>query len=268
MKEREISAGIGLVILFMVLFSTNYILRLSVSLVTILGLVELYKSFGFYKNKVLSVLACIMPTLVIFINILDRKYFLPVLYVYVLILFVSLILKSKEISIKDVSLILSLTAVITFFFFYVAIIRDMENGSIYIWAVFIAGWLTDTFAFFSGMFFGRHKLAPLVSPKKTIEGSIGGILGSTLGFLVYGYIVENFIGGMSANYLYLAILGVFGSIIAQIGDLSASAMKREYGIKDFGNIMPGHGGILDRFDSIIFVAPFVYYFITYFNIFY
>ena len=126
-----------------------------------------------------------------------------------------------------------------------------------IWLIFIIAWATDTFAYFTGYFLGKNKLCPTISPKKTVEGAIGGIIGSTVSCIVFSmYFIE-------ANLIYVALLGSIGSVIAQMGDLFASKIKRYIGIKDFGNIMPGHGGILDRFDSIIFVAPIVYYFLFY-----
>lgn len=124
----------------------------------------------------------------------------------------------------------------------------------YILVPLIIPFLSDSCAMFSGMLFGKHKLAPDISPKKTKEGSIGGLLGGTLAILVYGYIIHLVLGA-DVNYLFLAIYGLLGSAISQIGDLSFSYVKRQNNIKDFGSIFPGHGGVLDRFDSVIFCAP-------------
>ena len=124
-------------------------------------------------------------------------------------------------------------------------------GKIYVWLIFIIAFATDTCAYFAGYAFGKHKLIPKVSPKKTIEGSIGGILGSTLICLAFGYY-------FNIDLKVIVILGFLGSIVAQVGDLFASSVKRYVGIKDYGKLIPGHGGILDRFDSVILVAPFVY----------
>ncbi len=132
------------------------------------------------------------------------------------------------------------------------------EGTIYIWLVFITAWGTDTFAYISGNLFGKTKLCPKLSPNKTVEGSVGGILGTALLTLIFAKYFELF---PLWNFVLLSFLG---SIVAQLGDLTASKIKRITGIKDFGFIMPGHGGILDRFDSILFTAPFVYYFVNYF----
>ena len=126
----------------------------------------------------------------------------------------------------------------------------------YIMVPLLIPFLSDAIAMFSGMLFGKHKLAPDISPKKTMEGSIGGLLGGTIAVLLYGLILSQ-VTDIRVNLLYLAIYGLLGSAISQIGDLSFSYVKRQNGIKDFGTIFPGHGGVLDRFDSVIFCAPFI-----------
>lgn len=122
------------------------------------------------------------------------------------------------------------------------------DGKLYILIPLLAAWGSDTFALFAGMAFGKHKLAPVISPKKTIEGSIGGVVGAVVLLIIYGIAVHVSIP------LCIAI-GLFGAVLGQVGDLSFSIVKRKYGIKDYGKIFPGHGGVLDRFDSVIFVAP-------------
>jgi phosphatidate cytidylyltransferase len=133
-------------------------------------------------------------------------------------------------------------------------IRDFNDDGQFIYLlIFIGAWITDIFAYFTGFFFGKHKLIEDVSPKKTIEGSIGGIAFCALSFVAFGIIADIFFD-KDANLVFLAISGVFISIIAQIGDLIMSVIKRQYGIKDYGKIFPGHGGMLDRFDSILSVT--------------
>ena len=135
-------------------------------------------------------------------------------------------------------------------------ILNMPSGNVYILLPLLAAWGSDTCALFAGMAFGRHKLAPEVSPKKTIEGSIGGVIGAVVLSLIYAVGVH-FVCDYSLSTILLqyTVLGFFGSILGQIGDLSFSVVKRGSGIKDYGRIFPGHGGVLDRFDSVIFVAP-------------
>ena len=120
--------------------------------------------------------------------------------------------------------------------------------------IFVGAWITDIFAYFTGKFLGKHKLIPEVSPKKTVEGSIGGIVFCSLFFVLYGFILTKLVSISSISYIVLAIVGIIISIVAQIGDLTMSQIKRKFGVKDYGKIFPGHGGMLDRFDSIIAVA--------------
>jgi phosphatidate cytidylyltransferase len=138
-----------------------------------------------------------------------------------------------------------------------AILRGLPSGAWLLGFVLMGSWGCDVFAYFTGVLFGKHKLIPEISPKKTIEGSIGGIVFATLGFLLLGFIMSK-TGDASPNYIVLSVAGILCSVVSQIGDLIASLIKREHGIKDYGNIFPGHGGVLDRFDSILAVAPVLY----------
>ena len=139
------------------------------------------------------------------------------------------------------------------FFTYHMILIDMTEYRLFIWIVVIAAIGSDIFAYFTGYFLGKHKMAPNLSPKKTIEGAVGGLVGSSVLAWVFGMI---FMKDMAAVCL---ALGLFGGAAGMAGDLTASAFKRKMGIKDYGKLIPGHGGIMDRFDSVIFVAPVVYY---------
>ena len=143
-----------------------------------------------------------------------------------------------------------------FFMMFVAFINGMENGRILIWYAIIAAWGTDIFAYAVGKAFGKHKYTS-VSPKKSIEGCIGGTLGAVLVMLVYTYVVNTYLG-VNYSYLFIAGVGLILSLIGQIGDLAASSIKRYVDIKDYSNLIPGHGGMLDRIDSLIFLAPFAY----------
>ena len=134
---------------------------------------------------------------------------------------------------------------------FVYMTRIAKHGSHLVWLIFISSWVCDTAAYLSGMAFGKHRLAPVLSPKKSIEGAVGGVIGSTIVGFVFGGIV----GNHAAAY---AVISACGAVISQFGDLTASAIKRNHDIKDYGNIIPGHGGILDRFDSVIITAPVIY----------
>jgi phosphatidate cytidylyltransferase len=126
--------------------------------------------------------------------------------------------------------------------------------------IFISSWISDTCAYLVGVMIGKHKLAPVLSPKKSIEGSVGGIVGAAIFGAVFGAYLDSVLG-LSDFTIVLAIVGGVGSVISQVGDLAASAIKRNHDIKDYGKLIPGHGGIMDRFDSVIFTAPITYFLI-------
>ncbi len=140
---------------------------------------------------------------------------------------------------------------------YIYQIRISEDGLFSVWLIFLCSWGCDTCAYCVGVLFGKHKLAPILSPKKSIEGAIGGVVGAALLGALYALAVRNYLVMENAP-LYFAVICGAGAVISQFGDLIASGIKRQHGIKDYGNLIPGHGGILDRFDSIIFTAPLVY----------
>ena len=146
-----------------------------------------------------------------------------------------------------------------FGFFYVSVMlsyvyqtRMLAEGAVLVWLIFLSSWGCDTCAYCVGMLIGKHKMAPVLSPKKSIEGAVGGVVGAALLGVIYAVATHG------AMLEYAVICGV-GALISMVGDLAASAIKRNQGIKDYGKLIPGHGGILDRFDSVIFTAPVIYY---------
>ena len=161
----------------------------------------------------------------------------------------------------------------TFFgFFYVVVmlsfvyqIRIMPLGAFAVWLIFICAWGSDTFAYCVGLTLGKRRLAPQLSPKKSVEGAIGGVLGAALLGLLYALAINRF-SDVQVGVVAFAVIGAVGSVIAQVGDLAASAFKRHYEVKDYGRFIPGHGGVLDRFDSVIFTAPVIFYLVQFLGI--
>lgn len=154
--------------------------------------------------------------------------------------------------------------------FYVAVMlsgiyqtRMMEQGAYLVWLIFICSWGCDTCAYCVGVKFGKHKMSPVLSPKKSVEGAAGGLIGTFLLTAFYGMALRTQMGAQVSQVLMLAAISTVGGVISMVGDLAASAIKRNYGIKDYGTLIPGHGGILDRFDSVIFTAPVIYYLAKY-----
>ena len=179
-----------------------------------------------------------------------------VLWALVFIMFSELMLsffRAEKIPMEYIVMVLFAGFIQPMLFTSMVRIEMMEHGHLFLLMVFLIAFASDSFAYFAGMFCGRHRLAPELSPKKTIEGSAGGFLGTIAISLLYGLYMK--FTGMTVDFLVLAVYGFLGSLVGQLGDLSFSAVKRLYDVKDYGNLIPGHGGILDRFDSILFIAP-------------
>ena len=175
----------------------------------------------------------------------------------IVLLFINVIATSMKIEPKDIFATFFGICYVIGFLVFLPLLYSMPNGKFLIWYILIAAWGTDTFAYAVGMRFGKHKLTK-ISPKKSVEGSIGGTIGAVVLALIYTVIVQRYVD-LNLSYAFIAIATLALSILSQLGDLSASSIKREMDIKDYGNLIPGHGGMLDRIDSIIFVAPFAYF---------
>ena len=251
MRTRIIS-GLLLVPLFILIILGGIPLYIGEAIIISIAINEFYKAFEQKEIKPLYYIGYAFS-----FYLLIKNYFkLPIFYTYSMIFILFLISIASILRVKRNII----DIIVTFFgIFYVAILLDFivltmddfTKGKVYVWLIFIIAFMTDIFAYFAGYLFGKHKLIPKVSPKKTVEGSVGGILGSTLVCIVFGYFFE-------IDLAVIVFMGFFGSIVAQFGDLFASSIKRYVGIKDYGKLIPGHGGILDRFDSVILVSPFVY----------
>lgn len=255
MKIRIVSGIIGGLLLFLILITGGLILDIAVLIVSLIAIHEFSNALEKINNlKPLSIMNYLLAISLFVINLMNNfELVQPILFLYSITLFIILVL-NVDFSPLDISVTLFEGVYIVFFLFHVSLL----NGSNLIWLIFVFSIATDTFAYFIGIKFGKRKLSPQLSPKKTIEGSIGGIAGSLLATMVFVWIQD------TGHILELGLLSVICSVMSQIGDLTASRMKRLAGIKDYGNIMPGHGGVLDRFDSVLFTAPIVYYYMYFF----
>lgn len=265
MKLKRILSGvIGLPIVALILiFGNIYVIDVVFSIVAIIAIHEYFNSFkeNCKPVKWLGYLSCI---LIAFIHVIPSEYWLTTLALSIAIiiatLFIQIVVTNMKTTIKDIMVTFFGICYITFFLIFIPLLHGMENGKYLIWFILIAAWGTDTCAYFVGSKFGKHKFSK-ISPKKSIEGCIGGTIGSVIIALIYTFAI-NKLAGLDISYIYIALIGALLSILSQIGDLSASSIKRTVGIKDFGNLIPGHGGMLDRIDSIIFIAPFAYFLIS------
>lgn len=141
---------------------------------------------------------------------------------------------------------------------FIYLTRALPMGVFLVWLIFICSWGCDTCAYCVGMLFGKHKMSPVLSPKKSVEGAVGGIVGTMIISFVFLFVFKNKIGIEGTNIIIISLLSAIGAFLSMVGDLCASAIKRNYNIKDYGNLIPGHGGVLDRFDSVIITAPLIY----------
>lgn len=275
MKKRIIAALIMIPLTVAVLLAGNKIVSAAVALLAIAATYEICVSYGFNKRGNRAALLYVMLS-TLFVGLLtasSSRLFVSSdivhmgFFVYLFAGFIIILLNHGKIKVRDLMSAVALCSAVTFFFMYAVNIRtDFAQGRLLLWIVPIGACMTDTFALFIGKYFGKRKLAPSISPKKTVAGSVGGIVGAVASLLVYGAALTLMKPEIRVNFPALGILGLLSSIAAQVGDLSMSAVKREAGIKDYGNIIPGHGGILDRIDSIVFTAPLVYWFLKYITV--
>jgi len=256
MKER-ISSGIIMLPLLLVVYFGGKILIAGCFLIGILGVHEFYSSFRKIRTKPSFTIALLSAFALYAIDLLAIRpdwymaWFAFVVFISFLYLF-----QFEKRNLDDAMVTIIGIFYVIFFSYHVTLVDQINGYSILIWLIFLSAFGTDVMAYFTGLVLGRHKLCPKISPKKTIEGSIGGILGSVLLCGAFGmYFAEDLL-------IHCIIIGVLGGVVSQLGDLTASIFKRKIGIKDYGNLIPGHGGILDRFDSVLFTAPMTYYYIV------
>lgn len=245
--NRTISATLILIISFICIYLKGYALVGYSMAITIFCLIELFRTFKLNDVFMIGFSLIFSMGMLYSISISNENLVLTFFASYFLIISIYYLFFNKM-SIESLGRLL-------FSFIYISVPMGVFLKLGYtnlLWIVFLISWGTDTFAYLFGIIFGKHKLCPSISPKKTIEGALGGIFGSLILLNLFNYFV------LKNNIVFVTLSGIILSIVAQIGDLFASKIKREMGIKDFSNIIKGHGGFLDRFDSIIFVTPLVY----------
>ena len=256
----RLGSGIVLVILALIFIITGGDFLLGVcGVVSLIGLFELYRVFHIEKSP-----AGILGYLAVIVYYLNEKFsFIPeqmifVLGLLVLLMFVYVFTYPKY---HTEQLLAAFFGV-----FYVAVMlsciyqtRMLPNGAYIVWLILLCSWGCDTCAYAVGILIGKHKMTPKLSPKKSWEGAVGGVAGTILLTLLYCFIFQGRMGTTNRDIAFFTGICAVGAVISMIGDLTASAIKRNYDIKDYGKLIPGHGGIMDRFDSVIFTAPIIYY---------
>ena len=248
-------------IILMLFFAPSWVLPVVVSGLAMIALHEVLWSTGFVKNPKISGLAIVLAGLIPFWVFVGERMLpaLVTLFLYVVLLFAVAMKSHYTVTMEKMGGSFFLSIVIPYFLSTFIRIREMPDWRYYILLPFVVAWLSDAFALFAGMAFGKHKLAPVLSPKKTVEGAIGGVLGAALLGFLYGLLIRGRMTEIFEPEFVSAAACAVAAVISQIGDLAASAIKRNHNVKDYGHLIPGHGGVLDRFDSMIFTAPAVYF---------
>ena len=276
MKTRVITAIVGIIVLIGVMLTFNtLIFNLVIAAITLIALHEIYNALGFGKKEWLMYAVLVPYTLLVMTSNYQvmRALVMPVSFVLVTFYAIYLVVRNGTISYQKASGLLMFSGIVIFCFYSFIRLKELlpveqfgYDAVFFILLILCFAWGGDTCAYFAGRAFGKHKLCPVVSPKKTVEGAIGGVLG-TMVFgviitLVYSVAADRMEAFTRSNigvsmYVIIALLACVAAVLGIYGDLFASVVKRQCGIKDYGTIFPGHGGILDRFDSVMFIAPFV-----------
>lgn len=262
MKQRILSGAV--LVLFcaaIIVFDTSFplALNIAVALISVTAVYEIIKAMGLEKKWFLCLPSLAAAAAVPFC---DGDLQLLVYCLFTAAVFSAMIFYHHETTFKEVGVLYSMVVLIPSALQCLVALRGLNpsHGMYYVLIAVFAAWVADAGAYFAGTFFGRHKLCPEISPKKTVEGAVGGMIVNVAFMLLSGLVLSQGVygGTVQAHYLPLFLIGFFGSPISILGDLSFSLIKRSCHIKDFGQVIPGHGGILDRFDSVVFTAPFVY----------
>ena len=263
LKRVASSLIVAIAVAIMLLIPNKYIIGVFFALISFVAMNEYLNAVSKICKPIkwIAYLSCIMVFVINFVP--KEKIMIPFMFyipTVILLLFMNIIVTNMKITFKDMAYTLVGICYITFFMTFLSLIDGMQNGKILMVYILIAAWGTDVFAYLVGIKFGKHKFSK-VSPKKSIEGCIGGTLGAVIIALIYTYILNRFFN-FEFSYIYVTLSSIVLSLIGQIGDFAASCIKRYVDIKDYSNLIPGHGGMLDRIDSVLFIAPYAYLLFT------
>ena len=235
------------------------VMTIGILAVSLQGMWELYRVLGLDRQRMSIVGYCTAAAWFAALFLNRQDLLLPVLVLSLLVMMAFYVIAYPKYNAAQLMGVFFGFVYVALMLSYMVQIRALPNGAFLVWLVFISSWGCDTCAYCVGMLFGKHKMAPVLSPKKSVEGAVGGVIGAALIGMIYALVFRNHLTVFRNPLFAMAMTGALGGLISMVGDLTASAIKRNYGIKDYGTLIPGHGGILDRFDSVIITAPLVYY---------
>lgn len=257
MLKRTITGAFVISTVYLVLYFSYIpeVILMATSLLCVFAVYEIYHAAGISGNEVLFTLSIVTATLVVFWETPYYIEYITAFFILTFVTFTLLMLLQKQTKLNSSIITPYLTALVVLLICSVPKLRRCDNGIYYLSGAITLGFITDIAAYLFGRAFGKHKLAPTISPNKTVEGSIAGILFGVLSLLIIAVCLDA-TDVLRFNYAELCIYATLTSVVGEFGDLAMSSIKRICKVKDFGNILPGHGGILDRFDSQIFAVPF------------
>ena len=254
-RTRLISGILLVIAALLTIISGGYILYFTLLGISLIGMQELYKAMevrqGSFNLLEVGGYLCAVLYYAGLLLAFERFGMMAVVFAFLIIMFIYVFSYPKYQAGQIMAAYFGFVYVAVMLSF-VYLTRELPDGVFIVWLIFLCSWGCDTCAYCVGMLIGKHKMAPVLSPKKSVEGAIGGVVGAALLGAAYAAAVD----GPALEY---AVICAAGALISMVGDLAASAIKRNQGIKDYGNLIPGHGGILDRFDSMIFTAPVIYF---------
>lgn len=263
--ERLISGILLVIIALVTIIMGKDVLFVTIAIISLIGLSEILKVFKVHTKLpgVSAYLAAIGYFVLLRLEYME--YFMPMIIAYLMVLMAIYVFSFPKYHTNEIIPCFFGVFYVVIMLSYVYQVRMMEDGLYTVWLIFLCSWGCDTCAYLVGVMFGKHKMAPILSPKKSIEGAIGGLVGAALLGLAYAHIFKGNMTSINNPLILFPVVCVVGGLISMVGDLAASGIKRNNDIKDYGKLIPGHGGILDRFDSVIFTAPIIYYLISFMN---
>lgn len=267
--KRLITAGIGLpLVILLIVFGNKYVIDAVIAIIATMAMYEYSKCIS-QEAKFISWVGYLSAISIAFIHIVSDTVLSTIITlgvpIILFILFLNVIISDMKITFKDAAFTFIGILYIVGFIGFLPILYGVTgkiSGKMLIWFVIFTAWGTDAIAYIVGKNFGKHKFSK-VSPNKTVEGCIGGVIGAVILSLICAYVMNTYFNTEIA-YLTIAVLSAILSVIGQVGDFSASVIKRYFDIKDFSELFPGHGGMIDRIDSVMFIAPFAYFLLTMF----
>ncbi|MBR3646454.1 MAG: phosphatidate cytidylyltransferase [Lachnospiraceae bacterium] len=260
--ERLISGIILVIIALVTIILGGDVLIITLGLVSIEGLIEINRVFGIEKAVVGWISYVVAVAYYVLVRFDMSQYTTYLLVGLLIALMFVYVFKYPDIDTESIMAAMFGMIYVAIMLSYIYFVRMDDNGAYNVWLIFLCSWGCDTCAYVFGVAFGKHKMTPVLSPKKTVEGAIGGIFGAALLGFVYASVFRDNISASIDPRIAYPVVCAIGGLISMVGDLAASAIKRKHGIKDYAQLIPGHGGILDRFDSVIFVAPIISFMIS------